>query len=87
MDIVVDVVAVVCRLATEQEVLAARSRAEEFEKENCDLVHMLTLKEQELDLRTQEKVPLIPIIAARNPGASVSAPQALGWSPFRISIR
>ena len=44
------------RLATEQELLAAQSKAEEFEKENCDLVNMLTLKEQELDLRLQEKV-------------------------------
>ena len=44
------------RLATEQELLAARAKAEEFEKENCDLVHTLTLKEQELDLRVQEKV-------------------------------
>ena len=44
------------RLATEQELIAARSKAEDFEKENCDLVNMLTLKEQELDLRIQEKV-------------------------------
>lgn len=44
------------RLATEQELLAAQNKAEEFEKENCDLVNMLTLKEQELDLRLQEKV-------------------------------
>lgn len=43
-------------LATEQELLAAQTKAEEFEKENCDLVNMLTLKEQELDLRLQEKV-------------------------------
>ncbi len=42
-------------LATEQELLAARTKAEDLEKENCDLVHTLTLKEQELDLRTQEK--------------------------------
>ena len=44
------------RLATEQELIAARSKAEDFEKENCDLVNMLTLKEQELDLRIQEKI-------------------------------
>ena len=44
------------RLATEQELLAAQAKAEEFEKENCDLVNTLTLKEQELDLRLQEKV-------------------------------
>jgi hypothetical protein len=45
-------------LATEQELLAAQQKAEEFEKENCDLVKTLTLKEQELDLRLQEKVRL-----------------------------
>ena len=44
------------RFATEQELLAAQAKAEEFEKENCDLVNTLTLKEQELDLRLQEKV-------------------------------
>ena len=43
-------------MATEQELLAAKTKAEDLEKENCDLVNLLTLKEQELDLRTQEKV-------------------------------
>ena len=53
------------RLATEQELLAARTKAQDFEKENCDLVHTLTLKEQELDLRSQEKVKLtIPTLTS-----------------------
>ncbi|KAK4021110.1 hypothetical protein OUZ56_003040 [Daphnia magna] len=51
----INVKEIVQLLATEQELLAAQNKAEEFEKENCDLVNMLTLKEQELDLRLQEK--------------------------------
>lgn len=44
-----------CRLATEQEVLAAKTKADDLERENCDLVNMLALKEQELDLKVQQK--------------------------------
>jgi len=51
----INVKEIVQLLATEQELLAARTKAQDFEKENCDLVHTLTLKEQELDLRSQEK--------------------------------
>ncbi|XP_046383257.1 disheveled-associated activator of morphogenesis 1 [Ischnura elegans] len=42
-------------LAKEEELKEARSRAEEMEKENTELVTKLAKKEQELDLRTQEK--------------------------------
>ena len=52
----INVKEIVQLLVTEQELLAAQTKADEFEKENCDLVNMLTLKEQELDLRSQEKV-------------------------------
>ncbi len=36
--------------------MAARSKAEELEKENNEIASKLAKKEQELDLRTQEKV-------------------------------
>lgn len=45
-----------CRLAKEEELVAARTKAEELEKENTEIVTKLAKKEQELDLRTQEKV-------------------------------
>lgn len=44
------------RLAKEEEVVEARTKAEILEKENLDIVTKLTMKEQELDRRTQEKV-------------------------------
>lgn len=43
-------------LAKEEELVAARSKAEELEKENVEIATKLAKKEQELDLRTQEKV-------------------------------
>ncbi|XP_068085675.1 disheveled-associated activator of morphogenesis 1 isoform X2 [Anabrus simplex] len=42
-------------LAKEEELVAARLKAEELEKENTDMASRLAKKEQELDLRTQEK--------------------------------
>ena len=36
--------------------MAARQKADELEKENLDMATKLAKKEQELDLRTQEKV-------------------------------
>lgn len=47
------------RLAKEEELIAARTKAEELEKENCDISSKLAQKEQELDQRTQEKVIII----------------------------
>lgn len=44
------------RLAKEEELVAARTKAEELEKENNEISNKLAKKEQELDLRTQEKV-------------------------------
>jgi hypothetical protein len=44
------------RLAKEEELIAARKKAEELDKENVDIATKLAKKEQELDLRTQEKV-------------------------------
>lgn len=44
------------RLAKEEELTEARSKAELLEKENVEIVTKLALKEQELDRRTQEKV-------------------------------
>lgn len=43
-------------LAKEEELVAARKKAEEMERENLDMSTRLAKKEQELDLRTQEKV-------------------------------
>jgi len=45
-------------LAQEEEVLAAKSRAEELEKENGELAGNLAKREQELDLKHQEKEDL-----------------------------
>lgn len=42
-------------LAKEEELVAARNKAEELEKENVEMATKLAKKEQELDLRTQEK--------------------------------
>jgi hypothetical protein len=43
-------------LAKEEELVTARNKAEELEKENVEIATKLAKKEQELDLRTQEKV-------------------------------
>ncbi|XP_023325482.1 disheveled-associated activator of morphogenesis 1 [Eurytemora carolleeae] len=45
-------------LAREEEILQARTRAEELEKENQDLATNLSKKEQEIDLKLQEKEDL-----------------------------
>ena len=56
-------------LAKEEELVAARSKAEELEKENVEINTKLAKREQELDLRTQEKVrhfcniSLVPALA------------------------
>lgn len=42
-------------LAKEEELVAAKKKAEELEKENIDMSNRLAKKEQELDQRTQEK--------------------------------
>lgn len=42
-------------LAKEEELVAARKKAEELEHENSEISNRLAKKEQELDLRTQEK--------------------------------
>jgi len=43
-------------LAKEEELVAAKNKAEELEKENTSISASLAKKEQELDLRNQEKV-------------------------------
>jgi len=45
-----------CSLAKEEELVAATNKAEELEKENVEVTMKLAKREQELDLRTQEKV-------------------------------
>lgn len=44
------------RLAKEEELVAARQKAEELEKENTEMANKLAKKEQELDQKIQEKV-------------------------------
>ncbi|XP_066602802.1 disheveled-associated activator of morphogenesis 1 isoform X2 [Prorops nasuta] len=51
----INVKEIVHLLAKEEELVAARKKAEELERENSDMSTRLTKKEQELDLRTQEK--------------------------------
>lgn len=46
------------RLAKEEELVAARKKADELEKDNIEMATKLSKKEQELDLRTLEKVSL-----------------------------
>lgn len=52
----INVKEIVYLLAKEEELVAARKKAEELERENSDMSTRLAKKEQELDLRTQEKV-------------------------------
>jgi len=52
----INVKEIVHLLAKEEELVAARKKAEEMERENLDMSTRLAKKEQELDLRTQEKV-------------------------------
>ena len=54
----INVKKIVHLLAKEEELVAARKKAEELERENSDMSSRLAKKEQELDLRTQEKVSL-----------------------------
>lgn len=48
----------ILRLAKEDELVAARKKADELEKDNIEMATKLSKKEQELDLRTLEKVGL-----------------------------
>lgn len=52
----INVKSLVHLLAKEEELVAARKKADELEKENSEMSTSLAKKEQELDLRTQEKV-------------------------------
>jgi len=45
-------------LAKEEELIEAKNKAEELEKENTSITALLAKKEQELDLRNQEKVSI-----------------------------
>lgn len=51
----INVKEIVRLLAKEEELVAARKKAEELEKENIEMSNKLAKKEQELDQRTQEK--------------------------------
>lgn len=51
----INVKEIVHLLAKEEELVAAKKKAEELEKENTDMSNRLAKKEQELDLRMQEK--------------------------------
>lgn len=54
----IDVKKIVQLLVKEEELLAARTKAEEMEKENLEMQSKLAKKEQELDCRMQEKEDL-----------------------------
>lgn len=56
--IVIDVKKVIKLLVKEEELVAARTRADELEKENLDIQVKLAKREQDLDLRQQEKEDL-----------------------------
>lgn len=57
----INVKEIVHLLAKEEELVAARKKAEELERENSDMSSRLAKKEQELDLRTQEKVGIFSL--------------------------
>lgn len=61
--LIIDVRKIVKLLVKEEELTAARIKAEELEKENADAQAKLAKKEQDLDLRTQEKEDLETSIA------------------------
>lgn len=61
--LIIDVRKIVKLLVKEEELTAARTKAEELEKENADAQAKLAKKEQDLDLRTQEKEDLETSIA------------------------
>lgn len=54
----IDVNKIVQLLVKEEELVAARTKAEEMEKDNLEIQSKMAKKEQELDLRTQEKEDL-----------------------------
>ncbi|XP_077293023.1 disheveled-associated activator of morphogenesis-like protein isoform X2 [Arctopsyche grandis] len=54
----INVAEIVQLLAKEEELVAARTKAETLEKENTDMSDKLSRKEHELDLRSQEKEDL-----------------------------
>jgi dishevelled associated activator of morphogenesis len=54
----INVKQIVKLLVKEEELVAARERADEMERENVDIASKLAKKEQQLDLRTQEKEDL-----------------------------
>lgn len=54
----IDVKKIVQLLVKEEELVAARIKADEMEKENADIQSKLAKKEQDLDLRMQEKEDL-----------------------------
>lgn len=54
----IDVKKIVKLLVKEEELVAARTRAEDLERENTEMTAKVTKKEQELDLRLQEKEDL-----------------------------
>jgi dishevelled associated activator of morphogenesis len=54
----IDVKKIVKLLVKEEELVAARNRAEDLERENSEVAAKLAKKEQDLDLRTQEKEDL-----------------------------
>lgn len=49
-------------MAKEEELVAAKNKADELEKENSIISASLAKKEQELDLRNQEKVNICHFI-------------------------
>jgi dishevelled associated activator of morphogenesis len=59
----INVKQIVKLLVKEEELVAARDRADEMERENVDIASKLAKKEQQLDLRTQEKEDLETSIA------------------------
>ncbi|KRT81519.1 hypothetical protein AMK59_5568, partial [Oryctes borbonicus] len=87
----INVKEIVHLLAKEEELVAARKKAEELEKENVDMSNRLAKKEQELDQRTQEKEDFESSLARikerleKETAAHIETKQRLGEIEYRAA--
>ncbi|XP_022918586.1 disheveled-associated activator of morphogenesis 1 isoform X2 [Onthophagus taurus] len=87
----INVKEIVHLLAKEEELVAARKKAEELEKENTEMSNRLAKKEQELDQRTQEKEDIESSLVRikerleKETAAHIETKQRLGEMEYRAA--
>lgn len=87
----INVKEIVHLLAKEEELVAARKKADELEKENTDMSNRLAKKEQELDQRTQEKEDIESSLARikerleKETAAHIETKQRVGELEYRTA--